>query len=383
MRGQIYADRCICGGSMVHNERKHNCFCERCGRPATTRYIVRFNQTTKRFTNYQQAAQFLNGLRFEMAKGTYDPRDYRADFPLGFRAQSEKWLDVKRLQVKASSWRNLRNYIQKAVAAWGDTNCKEINYGHIERFLLVEGGFQNDKTRHNARSALKSFFAWLRKTERIPEPEFPDIRYELGYRNLTDLDTQERIIEEIRRIATNPKLPLAIELLATYPALRPDDLRRVNEGDYRDGYLTIQHPTKRRNQVKVVRLLSVHYDQWEAFVSRFPAVPSLPFFRHHGDVQGVAVNEPFGPNLLSNWWRRACKNLGITGLDLYGGTRHTTTTAMAQVVGTDKTKKTTMHETNKAFARYCQTQDDTAWEVVKAMDAKKRGKVIKLKKERF
>ena len=90
MRGQIYADRCICGGSMVHNERKHNCFCERCGRPATTRYIVRFNQTTKRFTNYQQAAQFLNGLRFEMAKGTYDPRDYRADFPLGFRAQSEK-----------------------------------------------------------------------------------------------------------------------------------------------------------------------------------------------------------------------------------------------------------------------------------------------------
>ena len=36
----------------------------------------------------------------------------------------------------------------------------------------------------------------------------------------------------------------------------------------------------------------------------------------------------FGNKYLYKWWKKACSNLGIEGVDLYGGTRHTSTTTL-------------------------------------------------------
>jgi hypothetical protein len=53
-------------------------------------------------------------------------------------------------------------------------------------------------------------------------------------------------------------------------------------------------------------------------------------------------------------------SLGIGGVDLYGGTRHSTVTALRQVATPEEIKNATFHSTNKAFEGYFQIKEDDA-----------------------
>ena len=71
----------------------------------------------------------------------------------------------------------------------------------------------------------------------------------------------------------------------------------------------------------------------------------------------------------------------MEGVGLYGGTRHTPTTELARIVGTDGARKATGHTTNKAFDRYCQVQDNSVFEMAKVIEERhgKEGRIIPLK----
>lgn len=382
MKGNIYTiQKCpVCGGKMIHQERQNNCLCENCGIPASGGYYVRFGRDIcKRFKNdYAAAAQFLNGIRFKTAEGSFDIRDYQKGYPLGFLNQAEKWLDTKKGTVAESSYRNLKNYMFKAMDAWGNMNVKEIRFGHIEDFLFDSAVVQNDKTRANMKSCLHSFFVWVGKREEIPVPNFPECNFELGTRKITDWETQTKILDEIYRLTyhMNPKTWLAIDMLTSYVQLRPGDLLRITEGDINEKHasIIIRNPTKLKNKFKVVRLSEEHAQLISELKEKYPALPHISFFRHVEGLRGTKGNSPFGKSYLYNWWKKACQNLGVEGLDMYGGTRHTTTTELAREVGTDGARKATGHETNKAFDRYCQYQDDTSFEMAKIAIQKKRAK---------
>jgi hypothetical protein len=162
----------------------------------------------------------------------YDPRDYQKGNPLGFAALADKWLQIKQKEVRPKSYNNLRNYMDKAKRAWGQTNIKAIGFGEIEDFLFSQD--VSDKTRSNMRSCLHSFWVWLKKRRVISLkefPEFPEISYELGWRKITDKENQEAIIEEIRRLTyhINPKIWLGIKWLSTYISIRPGELLNLKE----------------------------------------------------------------------------------------------------------------------------------------------------------
>lgn len=365
MKGNIYANKCTCGGKMIHNERKHNCFCSSCGTPACKGYIVRFGRDISvRFDNYQGAAQFLNGLRFKDAEGTLDIRDYKADQPLSFVKQSEKWLDVKKEAVSHDTYRKYKRFIRYANELWSGRNVKTINFGDLEDFLFSDK-FTSSKYRHDARSCINHFFDWLVKREGIRKPEFPEINFELGWRTITDLPTQRSVITEVYRIAPQTKIAFGVELLATYTSLRPDDLRRINEGSYRDGLIRILKPTKRKNTQKIIRLLPEHAEMWEELSKQYPSFPTMPYFRHIRGLKGVTADKQYGKDLFYKWWVRACKNLGVEGLDLYGGTRHSTTTAIAEMTDEATAKQASGHMTNKAFDRYCQAENTVAFKMAR------------------
>jgi hypothetical protein len=55
---------------------------------------------------------------------------------------------------------------------------------------------------------------------------------------------------------------------------------------------------------------------------------------------------------------KACKNLGIEGVDLYGGTRHSSARALRAYRTPEESKRATMHNTNKAFERYFAMESD-------------------------
>jgi len=98
----------------------------------------------------------------------------------------------------------------------------------------------------------------------------------------------------------------------------------------------------------------------------------------HNEKSQAEIDLPFGINFLYKQWKKVCKQFGIEDLDLYGATRHSSTTAIAMVAGKKQARNFSGHETNKAFHRYCQIADDDSFDMTQLM-AKMRGKIIDFK----
>lgn len=370
MKGNIITREkcCICNATLKHDDRRHGLFCPKHPQISAVKiFIVRFGgNVQKQFNSYEKAAQFLNGVRFKTSEGTFDPKDYQSDKPYSFTTLSNKYLNRKQ---NLKSFKEARRHIKVAQDYFQDTNVKEITGADIEDYLYSIEGI-SEKTRANYMSRISDFWKWILKRRVInlvQMPIFPGIEYELGYRTITDIDTQEEIIKKVFDMTydLNPKIWLGIDLLATYVNLRPGDLLKLQEADVDiiHGELTFHYPTKRKNKLKKTRLLDHHIEIITEIKNQYPGLPNVKFFRHHGGVQSVKPNQPFGPKYFKKRWDEACRELGITGLDLYGGTRHTTTTEIARRAGTINARKASAHETNKAFDRYCQFQEDTAFDM--------------------
>lgn len=349
---------------------------------------IKDHKQTENFQNYFEAYQFLQGLRFKFTEGTFDHRDYLKDAPMGFSTLADKYIKMKE-QDRLKSVQNVRNYMKVAKTYFGQKNVKEFKRTDIPDFLFTLD--VSDKTRHNYMSCLRDFFQNLYKDDVISIlqiPKMPEIDYELKFRTLTDMQTQEEIISRVKEISSdvNLKIWLGIDMLSLYTNIRPKDLLGITEGDIdlEYGIIEIRRPTKKKDRFKkvTVRLVDNHIEAIRKIKDQYPALPHVLFFRHHGGVSGCRNGQSFGMKLFYKWWKRACADLGIEGLDLYGGTRHTTTTALAKEVGKEGARKASQHETNKAFDRYCQAHDDDTFQYVKIAETLKRGKVINLQKQK-
>ena len=77
---------------------------------------------------------------------------------------------------------------------------------------------------------------------------------------------------------------------------------------------------------------------------------------------------------------KACDNLGVKGVDLYGGTKHSTATALGEFLTPEQIKRDgTGSATNKAFERYFQprrTESAKVVSTIKKMQKEKAGKVF-------
>ncbi|MBU0730208.1 MAG: tyrosine-type recombinase/integrase [Proteobacteria bacterium] len=333
---------------------------------ATSRFYVKFGrQIKKRFSFFDLAERFLIGVRYAVDQNTFDPRDYQTSAPLGFRNLSEQWLAIKKNEVKPSSYRNLKRYINAAIDTWDNRNIKEIDYAQFEDFLNSQT--VSDKTKSNIKSCLHSFWMWLRKRKIITLqqfPEFPAVKFNLGKRMIIDKDTQEALIDEVKKLTIhiNPKIWLGIKWLATYIAIRPGELVKMKEKDVNTklGVFFVRHT--KEGKEKLVPILS----EDKEIIENFPAgLPDLYFFRHPKGISGCQPGQKFGEKYLYKWWKKACSNLGIDGVDLYGGTRHSSASALREFLSPEQIKLGTMHSTNKAFERYFQTGAEDALRVFK------------------
>jgi len=317
-------------------------------------YIVRFGRISKTFKYIEQAERFLTGIRYETDRGTFDPRDYRKDKPLAFNNLAIKWLEHKKKIVKPKHYANLKRYMGYAINAWQNDNVKTIGYGEIEDLLYSNN--LSDKTRLNFKSCLHDFWTWLRKRKILilsQLPEWPEIPYELGLRNIINLDTQQIIMDKIFDLShhLDPKIWLGINFLRTYISVRPGELLAVKEGEIQKDQGTIIIPHPKEKKPKMIYLLDDDIERLKEFPS---SLPGLYFFRHPKGVKGAVAGRPYGPKYFYVWWKRACKELKIDGVDLYGGTRHSTVTALSQYMTPEQIRAGTMHSTNKAFERYFQ-----------------------------
>jgi integrase len=146
----------------------------------------------------------------------------------------------------------------------------------------------------------------------------------------------------------NIKIWIAIKFLSTYVSIRPGEMLNVRERDINlsEGFIVIPHPKEKKP--KAASLL----DEDIEILKQFPkGLPGLFFFRHPAGLSGARAGERFGNRYLYKYWKRACANLGIEGIDLYGGTRHSTVTALSEHLTPEQIKAGTLHSTNRAFER--------------------------------
>jgi len=359
MKGGIYtSQRCsVCGGRMVDNKRA--VACPDHPEQRASRLYVRFGDVFKRFRSYEAAERFWTGVRFKVDEGTFDARDYRRDNPLALETLMQQWLDRKQDKIRPSSWRNLRNYKERACHILGQKNIKDITFAHLED--LFDAQAVSDKTKANMRSALHDFWGWCVKRQVITRdqvPDFPEAKYVLGYRATVDKATQAAILEKVAEIScrVNPKIWLGIRFLCTYISVRPAEMAGLLEGhiDLGNGYLLFPDPKEKT--LKRVPLI----DDDVELLAQFPrALPHVPFFRHGKGIKGVTEGAPFGEKYFWKWWTKACSALGISGVDLYGGTRHSSALALrADGCSPETIRRATMHATNKAFERYYRIESD-------------------------
>jgi integrase len=356
MLGGIYSDqRCPVCGKRFQDNFKSALVCPNHLDHQASRFRVYFKGVTKRFSSYQEASRHITGLRFETDNGKFDPREYRKSKPLGFENLATQWLKLKEQEVKKSSYRKIADHLHKACKFWGNTSIKELGFKEVQLFLLSLGTL-SDKTKHNHLSSVRQFFGWLKKAKVIESiPDFPEIRFELAWRKTVDKETQKAIIDEVSRIShhINPKIWIGIKFLSTYFNLRPGELLNIKEGDIdlRQGEILIPHPKEKRP--KKVFLLS---EDVELLRSLPRGLPDLYFLRHGKGVSGVKAGEQFGEKYLYKWWVKACDNLKIKGVDLYGGTRHSTVRELRKYRTPEEIRLGSMHSTNKAFERYFQIE---------------------------
>lgn len=322
-------------------------------------FFVKFPGVFRRFKSWDEAERFLTGLRYEHDKGVLDVRDYQKDQPLAFSALAGKWIDVRKDRLRDIC--HLKTHMGRAMDFFGTRNIKSISFGDIEDFLISLPGGLSATTKARHLETIHAFFSWVCKRDRkIPLPEFPKVKYQLGWRRTVDKETQQRIIEEVKRISyhINPKIWIGIKWLATYISIRPVELINIKEGDFDLSLGVVNVKYNKENKLKTVPLLAEDIE----LVKSFPrALPHVYFFRHNKAVS-ANVNPSklsgFGRKHLYRYWKKACKNLGIEGVDLYGGTRHSSARALREHCSPEQIKRATMHSTNKAFERYFQIEMD-------------------------
>ena len=379
MKGGIYTDqKCtVCGATLKDDQRKKVCCSDHPDQIATN-LRVHFGKVKRRFKSYPEAQRFLTGLRYKTDEFYFDERDYSSEKPLGFSNLAGKWLDVKKETVRPSSYRNLNNYMMKACETWGNSNIKHIGYGEIEDLLIDQGKRLSSKTIANMKSGLHDFFQWLVKRDVINQIlSFPEIKVKLAYRQTIGKETQFALLEEIRKIAPY-KVWLGIKWLCTYISIRPGELVQIREQDVdtENRYIYIHH--SKTIETKPVPMLD---DDVDIFKQVKPGFPRSYFFRHETGKGGVKNGQKYGEKFFYKWWKKACDNLGIEGVDLYGGTRHSSAIALREHFSPEQIKQGTMHQTNKAFERYFRVGADDIRMIYKQTSLKKKSLQIDIKDE--
>ena len=356
---------------------------------------------------YTEAEQLLDTIRYQKGKGVLDERDYQASEPLGFANLVKSYLVFKERQGLASFY-HIKRYMNRAAEFFGNVNVKDLKRKDFRQFLdsLVKidkktgkpilkkraDGVKrpiplSDKSKHNHRIQLHDFYHdYLYDEEEILRldqlPRFPKVEYELGFRKFTDIETRETIVGKIKKdtYKTNPKIWLGIDILCSYGRIRPKDLSRLKEGDIdlEYGFMTFWRPTKskknKRPKVVSIKLLDYHIEEFKRIKKDQPATDPVPFFRHPAN-HSRQPNQPFGKDYLYRAWKKACKEFGLDDLDLYGGTRHTSTTAIGKTLGKKQAKNYSGHDSNAAFDRYCQVGEQDDFFISQHM-AKMRGTMV-------
>jgi integrase len=299
----------------------------------------------------------LGLFRGRASEGSFDRREYLIASPIGFSHLAGKFLDLKKKTMRPESYRRYKNFSEKACAFFGDKPITQIRTGDLEDFIHSLEGLSTYTVKIILDFTV-SILRWAKDRGELEEvPKKPAWKWKQGMRKILDKHTQAKVIEVLyeKHWDRVPRACVAVELLATYPKIRPGELLQVKEKDIDlvSGMICIPQP-KESQDPKFVRLLPQHIELIKSLPRGFP---EMPFLRYDLPVKGRRVGQKFGKDYLYRLWGEVCDGMGIKGVPLYPGTKHSTATALARQFPSELVRKTTGHA-SKAFERYLVLSED-------------------------
>ena len=242
----------------------------------------------------------------------------------------------------------------------------------------------SDKTRSEIRSAIHQFFKWVCRREKIDMPEIPSVKFQLGWRKIVDIETQQAIIDKVRELSwhVSPRIWLGIHILSHNQEVRPGELVKALEQD-----VLLEHSIIMVKWPKEGTLRGKHAHLWPEeidLIKSFPkALPTVRFFRHEKGNSGIVAGQPFGPTQWNKWVQRACRELGIEGVGLYALVKHSTMTALSKELTPEQIRRGGSKHTSKAIERYMLPEINETRIVQDTIRRMQRGEVVSLEKKKI
>ena len=365
MLGGIYArgkcPKCN-ANTFVNNEKREGFFCKNHSDIRAQRLFVKFKGIFKSFParDYLKAVQFLHGLRHETTQGKFDENNYKKNSPVAVPKLVDEYLKYKYKTKDIKAPQKIEAIMQHFESHFKNISVKSIDEQAIEEYLF--GLPVASKTRKNYLTQVRNFFKFVSKRRRkivgedFRAPEMPEIEVTMEKRKTVSREDQQKLIQKVNeRFSHNEKLAVALDLLSNHPAMRPDDISRIKEGNInlKEGTITIISPTKRsRNTELEINLLPDQIEMIAVLKTRFPAHPDMPFFRHPPNVKGVKADTPFGKQYISKKIKTVLLENGVTDVVPYALLKHSTLTHINKHLGKKMAKAASLHRTNSALMRY-------------------------------
>jgi len=394
MKGRIYTtQRCfVCQGILKYVEGRGLLSCaQHPDYQWKGACVVRFGREhTKRFRSVLEAERHLTYLRVQTDLGKYDPREWAKDQPLSFLALRLKFIEYKKsINITEKQVKDIERILIKAGQTWDRMQIRDIAESEIEDFLFQDHGVSS-KTLANWKTALHDFFTWVvrreKKRSQLQMPAFPTIAFKMKMKSIVTIEDQQKIISEVKRICwgQNPRVWMAIKLLALYPRVRPGEMINVKEGHINLSDLYILFPQPKEREPKYIHLLPEVAEEIREMQRQHPAVPSMYFFRHLKRRNGLRVGTKFGPKYLNKWWKQACENLGFENVTVYPGTKHSTVTALGKLMSPEQIQHNVTGHASEAFKRYFlpdfQDKIFATQQISEMQKGSVKGKVVKITK---
>jgi len=321
--GGIYSlQKCHCGKNFKDN-KVDGCTCPDHPDQRATKMRAKFGTVYGPMVgNYQEAQTYLWEYRNKASDGTLNPAAYRKDSPIGFSRLCERFIDVlDSRDIRSSTLRRYRNHYVNLEKHLGNIPVTDIDYGVLEDMKV--GLDLAPKTAYDMFGFLKAFMRWCIDRGFLDKlPKVPKCSKRMGMRKVLDKVSQAEVVKTTYRLFNHePMTGVGVELLSTYPKIRPGELRqvRVRDLDLKGGWLTVPKP-KEQDDPKKVKLIDRHVEILRRVTGGNPDQYLLSF----------KGGKRFGRDYLYNAWGKACDELGIEGVPLYPGTKHTSATALAK-----------------------------------------------------
>ena len=281
------------------------------------------------------------------------------------------------------SLENLRRYVRPGghFEFWRGRTILEITTSTVDDFALWLGRRElGPKTQKNAIDGFRGFVSWLARRGELdgrPDVHWPTVQVPEHIARVLTLDEQTRVVEAIaweRRGAF---------LVAASESLRPSEVRAFDLEHYLgDGKLRLEgalqgpgHDARRgptKNRTASIRSL------WSEELIRWldwRMEQATPQSRMRGEIAlfwNPTAHHPsrrWTTSMMDRGWNRACKRAGVGKIGLQEGTRHTTLSALGEVLPERVLRAYSRHKNARSLDHYSKPKATPA-AIVKALKTK-------------